>query len=113
MEQLQKYDKVYSTGGRLRDNAMSFVGSQAVNFVEQFNADYAFFSCRGVDPDVGITDSDEGEATLKRAYIQNAKRVVLLCDGSKLGQQYFCKIAPVKALWKIITNVQLPPEYDR
>ncbi len=105
--------EVYSTGGRLRDNAMSFTGSQAVGFVQQFNADYAFISCRGVDPDVGITDSDESEAALKRSYMQNSRRVVLLCDSSKLGQRYFCKIAPLDAVWKIITNVQLPDDYLR
>lgn len=105
--------EVYCTGGRLRDNAMSFTGGQAVEFVQQFNADYAFISCRGVDPDVGITDSDESEATLKRSYMHNSRRVVLLCDNSKLGQRYFCKIAPLEAIWKIITNVQLPAEYNR
>lgn len=105
--------EVYGTGGRLRDNAMSFTGGQAVDFVQQFNADYAFISCRGVDPEVGITDSDESEATLKRCYIHNSRRVVLLCDSSKLGQRYFCKIAPLDGIWKIITNVQLPSEYNR
>jgi len=105
--------EVYGTGGRLRDNAMSFTGNQAMQFVQQFNADYAFISCRGIDPDVGITDSDESEAALKRIYIQNAKRVVLLCDNSKLGQRYFCKVSPLDSIWKIITNGQLPAEYGR
>lgn len=104
--------EVYGTGGRLRDNAMSFVGTQAMRFVEQFHADFAFISCRGVDPDIGITDSDENEANLKRVYIQNAKTVVLLCDSTKLGKQYFCKIAPLDAVRKIITNNQLPPAYS-
>ncbi len=105
--------EIYGTGGRLRDNAMSFGGTQAMDYVRQFHADYAFISCRGVDPEVGITDSDENEAQLKRVYIQNAKRVVLLCDSSKLGQRYFCKIGSINDIWKIITNVQLPPEYGQ
>ncbi len=104
--------EVYSTGGRLRDNAMSFTGSQAAEFVKQFNADFAFISCRGVDPEVGITDTDESEAILKRSYIQNARRVVLLFDSSKIGKCCFCKIAPLNAIWKIITNVQLPAEFN-
>ncbi|MBQ1950795.1 MAG: DeoR/GlpR transcriptional regulator [Clostridia bacterium] len=105
--------EVYSTGGRLRDNAMSFTGTQAIQFVQMFNADYAFISCRGVDPEVGVTDSDESEANLKRVYIQNAKRVVLLCDSSKLGQRFFCKISPLESIWKIITNGHLSGEYNR
>ena len=105
--------EVYSTGGRLRDNAMSFGGTQAMDFARRFHADYAFISCRGIDPEVGVTESNETEAELKRVYIQNAKRVVLMCDGSKIGQRFFCKIAPVESIWKIITNVQLPAEYGQ
>lgn len=105
--------EVYSTGGRLRDNAMSFGGTQAMEFARQFHADYAFISCRGIDYEVGITESNETEAQLKRVYMQNAKRVVLMCDGSKIGQRFFCKIAPIESVWKIITNVQLPPEYGQ
>lgn len=105
--------EVYGTGGRLRQGAMSFVGNQAMDFARRFNADYAFISCRGVDAEAGITDSDEQEAELKRVYMQNARTVALLCDSSKIGKRYFCKISPLDSVHKIITNVQLPPEYSR
>lgn len=84
--------EVYGTGGRLRENAKSFVGPQAIEFVSRFTADLAFFSCRGVHPETGATDSSEDEASLKRMYMRNAKRVILLCDASKLGKENFCKI---------------------
>ena len=105
--------EVYGTGGRLRENAKSFVGPQAIEFVSRFTADLAFFSCRGVHPETGATDSSEDEASLKRMYMRNAKRVILLCDASKLGKENFCKIGSLGEVWKIITNVQLPPEYAR
>lgn len=105
--------EVYSTGGRLRENAMSFTGNQAMELVRNFNADLAFISCRGIDPEVGITDSDESEASLKRIYINNAKHVILMCDSSKLGKRCFCKVGPIDAVHKIITNGQLPSEYQR
>lgn len=105
--------EVYGTGGRLRDGAMSFVGTRATEFVQRFNADIAFMSCRGVDAEAGITDSDEQEAELKRVFMQNARNTVLLCDSSKLGKRYFCKIGPLDGVQKIITNVQLPAEYQR
>lgn len=103
--------EVYGTGGRLRGNAKSFVGPQTVEMVRRFHADVAFFSCRGVDPVTGVTDSAEEEAEIKRLYIQHSKEAFLMCDGSKLGKQYFCKIVGVSEVTKIITNVQLPPEY--
>ena len=103
--------QVYGTGGRLRENAQSFVGHQALSFASQFHADLAFFSCRGLHPIGGITDSSEDEADMKRQYITNAARTVLLCDSSKLGRQLFCKIGPLNSVWKIICNEPLPPEY--
>lgn len=105
--------EVYSTGGRLRESAMSFTGNQAMDFVRNFNADLAFISCRGIDPEIGITDSDESEASLKRIYIRNAKHVILMCDSSKLGKRCFCKVGPLESVHKIITNGQLTSEYQR
>jgi len=55
---------IYCTGGRLREGAMSFVGAQAQHFIQQFSADYAFISCRGIHPHAGITDADENEAQI-------------------------------------------------
>lgn len=103
--------RVYGTGGRLRENAQSFVGSQTLAFIAQFHADLAFFSCRGIHPDGGITDSSEDEADVKKQYIQNADRSVLLCDTSKLGRQLFCRIGGLKSVWRIICDTPLPPEY--
>lgn len=104
--------EVYCTGGRLRENAKSFVGAQASEFVSRFHADLAFFSCRGVSPDCGVTEANEDEATLKRMYLRNARHVVLMVDSSKLGQQYFCRIADLSGIWKLITDEELPPEYN-
>ncbi len=100
-------------GGEMTLDTLSYVGTDAERTLQNYNADIAFISCRGIDPEVGITESNETEAQLKRVYIQNAKRVILLCDGTKIGQRFFCKVAPIESVWKIITNVQLPPEYGQ
>ncbi len=103
--------EVYCTGGRLREKAMSFVGDATIAFVERFYADWAFFSCRGLDPAVGITDSDEGEAAVKQAYIRQAKEACLLCDSSKLHKQYFCRIVAAKAVNHILCDRPLPADF--
>ena len=103
---------VYCTGGRLRENAKSLVGTHAIDFVSRFNADLAFFSCRGVMPEIGITESNEDEAALKIAYMRNAAKVVLMCDSSKLGKQYFCKVGTLDHIWKLVTDIQLPSSYE-
>lgn len=104
--------ELYSTGGRLRETAKSFIGPSANRFIQQFNADYAFLSCRGIDPVTGVTEASEEEADVKLSYIQNARRVVLLCDSTKLGKQFFRRVTSLNQVWRLISNVQeLPAAY--
>lgn len=105
--------QVYGTGGRLRENAHSFVGSQALAFINQYHADFAVFSCRGLHPEGGITESNEEEADVKRRFLANAARSILLCDESKLGRRFFCKIASPGSVWRIVCNIPLPEEYGK
>ncbi len=102
---------VYCTGGKLRENAKSLVGAAAIHSVEGFYADIALFSCRGISPDSGFSETNEDEAELKRTYMKNASRVALLCDSSKLGKKYFCKVGDLSEIWKLVTDIELPPEY--
>ncbi|MBP3388273.1 MAG: DeoR/GlpR transcriptional regulator, partial [Clostridia bacterium] len=78
----------------------------------RFNADLAFFSCRGIHPESGITDSTEEEADIKRTYIRQSHHAFLLCDSSKIGKQYFSKVGGLNAVHKILTNVPLGDEYQ-
>ncbi len=103
--------EVFCTGGRLRESGMSFVGAQTQHFIQQFSADYAFISCRGIHPQAGITDADENEAHIKRLYIRNATKTVLLCDSSKLGKRGFCRIGDIEDIHHILTDGELPKEY--
>lgn len=103
---------VYCTGGKLRENAKSLVGSAALRSVEGIYADIAIFSCRGVSPDAGFTETNEDEAELKRAYMKNASHTALLCDSSKFGKKYFQKIGDLSELWKLVSDIELPAEYS-
>ncbi len=102
--------ELHCTGGRLRENAKSFIGPATTRFLSQFNADYAFISCRGVDPLTGATEASEEEADVKLAFIQNARHVILLCDSSKLGRQFFRKVASLNQLTRMITDQDELPE---
>ena len=105
--------EVYCTGGKLRENAKSLTGSQAIRSVEGYNADLALFSCRGVTPEAGFTDTNESEAELKRAYMKHSSGSILLCDSSKLGKKYFCKIGDLSEVLEIISDAPLPESYTK
>lgn len=104
--------EIFCTGGKLRKNAKSLIGSAAINSVDDFYADIAFISCRGVDAKMGFSDANEDEAELKRAYIKNSNKLILLCDSSKINKKSFCKIGDMKNVWKLISDKELDGEYN-
>ena len=92
------------TGGKLRENSKSLVGQAAVRYLGRFNADIAFMSCRGLSFENGASEANEDEYYIKRAFIQNSKKSVLMCDTSKLGEDYLCRTAPVHTFDEVITE---------
>lgn len=96
--------KVLCTGGSLRENSKSLVGEAACDFVSRFNADVAFLSCRGLSIERGISEASEEEYCVKRRYLANCKKAVLLCDTSKMDLVYSCKLAAISDFAEIITE---------
>ncbi len=101
----------YCTGGRLNGRALSLTGSAAVSFASRFHADMAFISCRGVDEEIGITETSEEETAVKAAYVNKSDRTVLLFDESKLGKKYFSKICDFSDVSYFICNKELPEKF--
>ena len=98
------FARVYCTGGILRENSLSFIGQQARVSIENYSADYLFFSCRGLSIEKGLTDSSEDEAELRRVMAQNSRKVILLCDHTKFDTVSFCKVMDFKAIHCLITD---------
>lgn len=92
------------TGGTLRENSKSLVGAAAQEYIGRFNADLAFISCRGFSLEHGVSEASEGECYVKRQFIANSKRSVLLCDTSKMNVDFLCKLAPLSSFYEVITE---------
>ena len=101
---------VYSTGGKLRKNSLSYIGDTAKSFINGIHADILFFSCRGFSSKRGLFDSSVEEAELRKTMIENSKKRVLLCDGSKLNEAAFYKICEIHAIDHIITDGEFSDE---
>jgi len=104
---------VYCTGGRLRENSLSFIGQSAIDCLRNFYVDTAFFSCRGLSSEFGMTDSNEDEALLRRMMIEHSRKSYLLIDSTKLNKSSFYAISPLSSLTGIICDIELPPELRR
>lgn len=79
----------FSTGGSLVNSCLVLVGEEACRTIETFNADVAFFSCRGVSEEGYLTDIAREENVIRKRMIQNAKKTYLLCATEKFGKKYY------------------------
>lgn len=81
--------KVISTGGLLRESAFSLGGSDATHFLSKFNVDKTILSCKGINMQKGITESNEVEAEIKSTMRECAKQTIWAIDSSKFDKISF------------------------
>jgi DeoR/GlpR family transcriptional regulator of sugar metabolism len=103
--------KVISTGGKLRNKSLSYVGRVAENVLNGYYANKMFFSCKGFSPKKGLMDSSEEEAEIRKAMIDRSEKVILLCDNKKFNKMGYVNTANVSDLNTIISDIELPKEW--
>ncbi|MDD6878593.1 MAG: DeoR/GlpR family DNA-binding transcription regulator [Clostridiaceae bacterium] len=98
---------IVCTGGVLRRESRSYVGRAAESVIGSYYADHLFFSCKGFDPQTGLTDSIEEESALRRSMLTRARTRIFLCDHTKFGRVGFTTTATLSDLHKLITDTPL------
>ncbi|MBW5446849.1 DeoR family transcriptional regulator [Cohnella sp. CFH 77786] len=96
--------EVISTGGLLAQRSLSFVGPLAERSLEAYHVDKLFFSCKGVHPERGVSESNELQGRVKQRMIGIADQVILLADASKIGVQAFTHVADWGEIDAVITD---------
>lgn len=104
--------QIFCVGGCLGGNSLSYIGPIALQNLAMFHFDYAFFSCRGASLENGLTDTTEEEAFFRKLLIQRSEHSVLLMDHSKIGVTSFFEIAPMRAVHTLVTDADLPPDWQ-
>ena len=92
------------TGGELMYDSFCYVGTDAESVLRNYNADIAFFSCRGISDGGIASDNSILENSMRRIMIKNSEKSYLLCDSSKLGKTYLNTLCNVKDLTGLITD---------
>ena len=95
---------VISSGGRLKPGDLALVGSRAIAGLSSFNVEKAFFSCKGVDMERGLTDSDDQLTQTKQVLMKSAQKKILTVDASKLERVAFAKICDSGDIDMIVTD---------
>ncbi len=100
---------VLSTGGVLKRGALSLTGSSAEKMIHSYHVDLAICSCKGLDMEFGVTDSNESDSLIKQAMFGAAERRILALDADKFDKKSFVKVCDFGELNCIVTDRE-PPE---
>lgn len=103
LSDVQGWD-IISTGGNLDVKSMALVGKKVFDSLKCYNADKLFFSCKGLDFDKGVTDSNSELGNIKQEMIASARKVYLVVDSSKFEQVAFANICSINKLHVVITD---------
>ena len=97
---------VISTGGSIWENYLVLVGPKAVESIGTFNADKVIMSCKGLDMEKGITDSNEMFSQVKKAMLRSAKHRILAVDHTKFEKVAFSQICEVRDIDMVVTDIR-------
>ncbi|MBT2505508.1 DeoR/GlpR transcriptional regulator [Streptomyces sp. ISL-98] len=101
---------LHLVGGRVRHRTRAAVDAWALRAYGEIRADVAFIATNGFALDSGLTTPDLAEAAVKRAVVAAARRVVLLADSAKYGQEHFARFGDLTDVDLLITDTGLSPE---
>ena len=100
--------EVVVAGGAVRRADGGIVGAAAVEAIRQFRVDTAVIGTSAIDADGSLLDFDVREVQVSRAIVENARRVVLVADGSKFARAAPVRIAHIAEVDVLVTD-RLPP----
>jgi DeoR family fructose operon transcriptional repressor len=102
--------QLHLVGGRVRHRTRAAVDAWALRAYGEIRADVVFVAANGFSAEHGLTTPDLAEAAVKRAAMAAARRVVLLADSAKYGQEHFARFGALSDVDLLITDSGLSPE---
>ena len=96
--------EVIVAGGPVRASDGAVVGPAAVDLIRQFKLDVAVVGASAIDPDGSLLDFDYQEVRVAQAIIENARRVILVADRSKLERTAPVRIAHLDQIHSFVTD---------
>ncbi len=103
--------KLHMIGGEFSQENKYFIGEDTIRSLEHHFVDKAIISCRTVDLEHGITDTNDTQAKLHETILEHAGQKYLAVDSSKLDKVSFSFVAPLTILNGIILDQEFPDEW--
>lgn len=103
--------QLIAVGGRYDAAEEAFLGPTASDYLQQFQVDRAFFSCKSFDMNRGLGVSDERVADMNKMMIACAEQTCLLADHSKFGKVSFAHFCDFDAIDNLFTDEIISDEW--
>ena len=97
---------ILSTGGILKKGALSLTGSSAEKMINSYHVNIAICSCKGLDIDLGVTDSNENDSLIKQAMFHSAEKRILALDIEKFDNKSFVKVCDPNEIDLLVTDCE-------
>ena len=95
---------LYFAGGYISHNTNSALGNFTSDFLSNFRADLAIFSCRGLDR-FGTYEANHEQAMMKKRMMENANSNILLVDHTKFNTSHYFKLSSFQFIDAIVTDL--------
>lgn len=102
---------IISTGGAMKPGYLAFFGSRTEEIIRSYYMDTVIISCKALDHDRGILESQEDFAYTKRCMMAYGKRKILLVDSTKFDQTAFCVAGDLRDIDVVVTDQKPSPEW--
>ncbi|HKZ90919.1 MAG TPA: DeoR/GlpR family DNA-binding transcription regulator [Candidatus Limnocylindrales bacterium] len=101
---------VVVVGGALERKTMAMIDETGVDMLREITVDVLFVGCDGMSPERGFTTPYRAEVAIKRAMMASARRIVMMFDHSKIGNEQLFRFATIEEVDTIITGVEVDDE---
>ena len=98
-------------GGTVRAITQAVVGDTALRTMALMRADVAFIGTNALTLDHGLSTADSQEAAIKSAFVTHAHKVVVLCDSTKMGNDYLVSFASIEDIDVVVTDAGAPQSF--
>lgn len=104
---------VISTGGTLKPDVLAHIGPHALRTVGAYHARCAILSCRGINSQLGLADSDDDVVQTKQAMMRACDQVILLADHRKFDRSGFVSLGELNSADTLITDSMPSAEWQQ
>lgn len=99
-----EHTDLYVLGGRVRGRTGACVGDWLTSALAEVTVDVALIGANGFSSARGMTTPDQAEAVAKRAMVRSARRVIVLADATKSGDDHFHRFADTESVDLLVTD---------